>query len=385
MTYTVLQRNGKYKAIVREKGLDDKWHQHIISLESTGKRAAKIEAAEKVKAYLDEKEESSKQKLSLGSLIRDYIESTTITPMTRYNYLNIVNSHINPYFGDRNFDKLTANDFSLYYKDLVETKNLSAKSVSKHHGLIHAAYEYAIDGNLITKNPSDRAKKPRVIKKEPSAYSLEEYSKLFVAAKESKIFPEIVLAMVYGLRRSEILGLRWSCIDWEKGKIEVSMSVTKVKGEWFFNDAMKTYGSKRTLHMSDPIADFLKNIKFEQEKMRELLGDTYNHEFDDFICVDSFGKLIDPNYITHEFAKLVKKNKLPKLTFHGLRHSFISILMDAGYDIKAIQTAAGHDIAATTLSYAVAYDSEQIEMINYISSFMKNDFNSSEEADAKSN
>ncbi|MBQ6505367.1 MAG: site-specific integrase, partial [Flexilinea sp.] len=341
MTYTVLQRNGKYKAIVREKGPDDKWHQHIISLESTGKRAAKIEAAEKVKAYLDEKEESSKQKLSLGSLIRDYIESTTITPMTRYNYLNIVNSHINPYFGDRNFDKLTANDFSLYYKDLVETKNLSAKSVSKHHGLIHAAYEYAIDGNLITKNPSDRAKKPRVIKKEPSAYGLEDYSKLFAAAKESKIFPAIVLAMVYGLRRSEILGLRWSCIDWEKGKIEVSMSVTKVKGEWFFNDAMKTYGSKRTLHMSDPIADFLKNIKFEQEKMRELLGDTYNHEFDDFICVDSFGKLIDPNYITHEFAKLVKKNKLPKLTFHGLRHSFISILMDAGYDIKAIQTAAG--------------------------------------------
>ena len=105
--------------------------------------------------------------------------------------------------------------------------------------------------------------------------------------------------------------------------------------------------------------------------MQELLGDTYNHEFDDFICVDSFGNLIDPNYITHVFAKLVKKNKLPKLTFHGLRHSFISILLDAGFDLNSVQTAAGHDIAATTLSYAAAYDSEQIEMIDYISSFMK--------------
>ena len=68
MTYTIVQRNGKYKAIVREKGPDDKWHQHIIALKSKGIRAAKIEAAEKVKAYLDTKEESAKQKLSLGSL-----------------------------------------------------------------------------------------------------------------------------------------------------------------------------------------------------------------------------------------------------------------------------------------------------------------------------
>ena len=111
-----------------------------------------------------------------------------LTPTTRYNYQNIVNSHIDPYFGERNFDNLTANDFSRYYKDLVETQNLSAKSVAKHHGLIHAAYEYAIDGNLITKNPSDRAKRPRVIKKEPSSYSLDEYQKLFAAAKESKFF-----------------------------------------------------------------------------------------------------------------------------------------------------------------------------------------------------
>ena len=114
MTYTVVPRNGKYKAIVREKGPDGKWHKHIIALESKGKRAAKIEAAEKVKAYLDAKEESAKQKLSLGSLLRDYIENSSITPTTRYNYQKIVDAHIDPYFGEQNFNNLTANDFSRY-------------------------------------------------------------------------------------------------------------------------------------------------------------------------------------------------------------------------------------------------------------------------------
>ena len=223
------------------------------------------------------------------------------------------------------------------------------------------------------KNPSDRAKKPRKIRKEPDAYSLEDYQRLFEAAKKTKIFPEIVLAMVYGLRRSELLGLRWSCIDWSKRIIEVSLSVTRVNNEWYFNEAMKTNGSKRKLAISEPIANFLNSLYEKQKKMKDLLGDFYNQEFEDFICVDSVGDLMTPDYITSTFTKLVKSNGLPKLTFHGLRHSFISILIDAGYNPKAVQTASGHDVLTTTMNYAKAFDPVQTQMIDYISGFLKTD------------
>ena len=78
-----------------------------------------------------------------------------------------------------------------------------------------------------------------------------------------------------------------------------------------------------------------------------------------------------PDYITHTFTKLVKRSGLPKLTFHGLRHSFISILMDAGYNPKAIQVLSGHDVMAATMSYAKAFDTIQNQMIEYISAFLK--------------
>ena len=373
MSYTVVFKDNRFWVVLREKDEQGKWHQRWILLSSSSRRSAKLEAVDKITEYNEEKEKTTIPSQSLSWLIREYIEHTTLTPKTRQNYMSMLETHIDPYFSGKKFSELTANDFSIYYKYKNEESDLSPNSIIKHHQLIHAAYEYAISGELMDKNPSDRAKKPRKIRKEPDAYSLEDYQRLFEAAKKTKIFPEIVLAMVYGLRRSELLGLRWSCIDWSKRIIEVSLSVTRVNNEWYFNEAMKTNGSKRKLAISEPIANFLNSLYEKQKKMKDLLGDFYNQEFEDFICVDSVGDLMTPDYITSTFTKLVKSNGLPKLTFHGLRHSFISILIDAGYNPKAVQTASGHDVLTTTMNYAKAFDPVQTQMIDYISGFLKTD------------
>lgn len=373
MSYTVVFKDNRFWVVLREKDEQGKWHQRWILLSSSSRRSAKLEAVDKITEYNEEKEKTTIPSQSLSWLIREYIEHTTLTPKTRQNYMSMLETHIDPYFSGKKFSELTANDFSIYYKYKNEESDLSPNSVIKHHQLIHAAYEYAISGELMDRNPSDRAKKPRKIRKEPDAYSLEDYQRLFEAAKKTKIFPEIVLAMVYGLRRSELLGLRWSCIDWSKRIIEVSLSVTRVNNEWYFNEAMKTNGSKRKLAISEPIANFLNSLYEKQKKMKDLLGDFYNQEFEDFICVDSVGDLMTPDYITSTFTKLVKSNGLPKLTFHGLRHSFISILIDAGYNPKAVQTASGHDVLTTTMNYAKAFDPVQTQMIDYISGFLKTD------------
>ena len=120
MSFTVVKQHGKFRAVIREKDEDNKWRQHMITLESTGIRAAKIEAEEKVAEYELQKEKEIIPAHSLVWLIREYIEKTSVTPKTKENYKSILETHIEPYFGSKKYAELTANDFSLYYKEKTE-------------------------------------------------------------------------------------------------------------------------------------------------------------------------------------------------------------------------------------------------------------------------
>ncbi len=196
------------------------------------------------------------------------------------------------------------------------------------------------------------------------------YRKLYDAAKTSPIYLEIVLAMVYGLRRSEVLGLRWSCVDFEKRLIKVNLSVTRVNGEFYFNEAMKTDGSIRKLELNDTMVKFLQEVRRKQQEIKETVGDFYSTEYEDFICVDYFGELHKPDYISSKFNEIIKENGFPYLTFHGLRHSFITILLEQRFPLKAVKRAAGHEILSTTLDYSDVSEEVSMNMINVTSSFL---------------
>ena len=104
MSFTVVKQHGKFRAVIREKDEDNKWRQHMITLESTGIRAAKIEAEEKVAEYELQKEKEIIPAHSLVWLIREYIEKTSVTPKTKENYKSILETHIEPYFGIRDWN-----------------------------------------------------------------------------------------------------------------------------------------------------------------------------------------------------------------------------------------------------------------------------------------
>ena len=367
-TYTVLKFGKLFRVVVRDKTPDGKYIQRKLPLEATGLREAKKEAVGVFQDYLDKRNKGCDR--TLVSLIKEYIEKTRLTPKTRDSYENILSKHIEPYFENKSIADLTANDFSEYYKVKEEEGTISSNTVLKHHQLIHAAYEYAINGELIEKNPTDRSKKPRKIKKDISAYTLEDYRKLYDAAKTSPIYLEIVLAMVYGLRRSEVLGLRWSCVDFEKRVIKVNLSVTRVNREFYFNEAMKTDGSIRKLELNDTMTKFLQEVRRKQQKVKETVGDFYNTEYEDFICVDCFGELHKPDYISSKFNEIIKENGFPYLTFHGLRHSFVTILLERSFPIKAVQRATGHVVVNTTLDYSDVSEEVSMNMINVTSSFL---------------
>lgn len=181
---------------------------------------------------------------------------------------------------------------------------------------------------------------------------LEELAALFEATKEDSISVVIQLAAYYGLRRSEVLGIRWSAIDFEKGTLSINHKVTEgiVDGKvcLYTEDKLKTKSSFRTLPLIPPVRVLLEEQRARQQRYRKLFKKSYCTDYLDYVCTDEMGKLFRPNYITDHFKLLLKQHGLRHIRFHDLRHSCASLLLSQGIPMKQIQEWLGHSTFATT-------------------------------------
>ena len=162
----------------------------------------------------------------------------------------------------------------------------------------------------------------------------------------------MLLAAYYGLRRSEVLGIKWSNIDFENGTIRIAHKVVeqKVDGKYqtVGHDKMKTESSNRMLPLMKKVALALRRLKLHQDEQRRLCGNSYVHEYDDYVCVNEIGQLLRPNYVTAKFSELLKENGLKHIRYHDLRHSCASLLLANGVPMKEIQEWLGHSNYRTT-------------------------------------
>lgn len=162
----------------------------------------------------------------------------------------------------------------------------------------------------------------------------------------------VVEAQYYGLRRSEVLGLRWSAIDMEHKTISISHKVIEAEVDGKFvpmgEDVLKTKSSFRTLPLIPAVGIILLEEKEKQEMYRRLFKKSYCRDYLDYICVDQCGKLLRPNYVTEHFSWLIEKYGLRKVRFHDLRHTCASLLLSNGISMKQIQIWLGHSTFSTT-------------------------------------
>ena len=220
---------------------------------------------------------------------------------------------------------------------------------------IHSALEYAVDIELLIANPADRVKRPKKEKYIGDFYSGEEISELFKIAKGSPIELEVLLGAFYGLRRSEIVGLKWNAIDFTNNTITVKHTVTSctIDGKKVIEakDRAKSKASLRTLPLVPGFREKLLEVKKQQEEYKRLCGRSYCKDYLDYICVDPIGERISPNYITAAFPQLLVKNGLRRIRFHDLRHSCASLLLANGVPMKQIQEWLGHSDFSTTANF----------------------------------
>ena len=280
------------------------------------------------------------------------IARSTLKPNTAAGYASMIQNPIAPYFQQRGITLggLQAVDIQMFYTS--QLKRVSANTVIHYHAIIHRALKYAVKTDLIDVNPADKVERPRKDRFTASFYDGNEVNRLFQVARGTPLELPVMLAAFYGLRRSEVVGLKWDAIDFENKTIAIRHTVTACaeKGRRIevAADTTKTASSRRTLPLVPAFQTKLAALKEEQEKNRILCGRSYCTDYLGYVLVDAMGNRLKLSYISTAFPVLLKRNGLRPIRFHDLRHSCASLLLKNGVPMKQIQEWLGHSDFSTT-------------------------------------
>ena len=299
-------------------------------------------------------QEPAQPELMFTDFLQQWLEvgKSTIQLTTYASYAGMMRSAILPYFLERNIrlEQLTAKDIQDFYS--FQLQRVSANSVIHYHAVIHRALRYAVKMDLLQANPADKIERPRKEKFVGKFYDRTEVSRLFSLLEGHPLEIPIKLGAFYGLRRSEILGLRWSAIDFRADTLTIQHTVTacNVDGKHLeiASDTTKTKSSMRTLPLVDSFRELLLRKQQEQTRYRKLCGRSYCTKYLDYICVNELGERLKPNTLSNGFRRLLEENDMRVIRLHDLRHSCASLLLAEGVPMKQIQDWLGHSDFSTT-------------------------------------
>lgn len=325
-----------------------KWISTHLRVEGNKKKAEAMLLAAR-REYTDLAE---MQKRSNDILVSHYLTTWVegcrgkVSIGTYEEYKNCINNRIVPYFEERNILLLDLKpaDVLDYYNSLY-AKGLTGNTVLHYHVLLRRALKEASMRGFIQNDPTDFIPRPKKGQSVADCYSPEECRKLLDALHGDPLELPITLAVLYGLRRSEVLGLRWSAIDFKRATITISHSVTSSvingKRQMIAKDKLKRKSSFRTLPLMPQVAAMLQKAAIQRYGIQPPPNG-------DYICVNGVGQLLTPDYLSEHFKTILAKNNLRRIRFHDLRHSCANLLISARVPLIEVQQWLGHSSLSTT-------------------------------------
>ena len=220
-------------------------------------------------------------------------------------------------------------------------------TIKQYYLALHSAFAYAVKMEIIENHPMDRMTVPRTDRFEASFYNQNELNGLFKVFEGDPMEIVVHIAAYYGLRRGEIIGLRWDAIDFKNKTISIQRKIVSDYDDegnmkLFVETRLKTNSTRRTLPLIPHIEEMLLEKKKTESEFKKACGKSFNKEYEGFICRDNLGNIISPGYVTQHFHYIITKNGLKHLRFHDLRHSCASLLLANDIPMKAIQEWLGH-------------------------------------------
>ena len=295
----------------------------------------------------------------LSAYIRHWlsIAERKVDAVTYQGYEVLANSQILPYFDEKAIRlKDTSVDVLQAYFDEKRLQGrkdgkggLSAATLRRHKNILHQALNEAVKNNLLPSNPCQFVVLPKQEPYQSSYYSTEQLQSLFDAIQDDPLCPLVKITAIYGLRRSELLGLKWDSLDFDANRLTIRHTVAKVT-EVVEKDKTKNASSFRSFPLTDEARSIFLAAKARERENRLLFGSAYQEN--DYVFKWDDGRPYPPDYITKHFSKLLKKHSLPHIRFHELRHSCASLLLNSGFTLKDVQEWMGHaDIKMTANIY----------------------------------
>ena len=352
------EKNGLYHMVINYKDVNGK---RVTKWVSTGlpvrgnKRKAENMLMELRQTFEPEVPPKPGENLLFTDFMLDWLKivKPTLEVTSYWSYDGYVH-RVNEYFEPKKMllNQITTKDIQDFYSYIFNEKRLKANTVIHYHANIRKALQYAVKIGYIATNPALYVDRPKIQEYVGSFYDVDEINALLAVVKGMKIEMGIMFAAFYGLRRSEIIGLKWSAIDFKNKTITIKHTVTETSVDGKFTmvskDRAKNKSSMRSLPLVADFADYLTERKERQEEFKRLCGRSYNHDFDEYIYVDEMGNLTKPNFLTDNLDTVLRNNNMRKIRFHDLRHSCASVLLANGVTLKEIQEWLGHSNFSTT-------------------------------------
>ena len=269
-----------------------------------------------------------------------------VRPSSHQTYRGYIDLHIAPNIGNIPLEKLTTMDLQKLYRKLLnqgrvdrveakqQPKGLSAKTVRNINQVISSAMDFAVAQKIIPENPCKAVALPKVEHKEMQTIPAEQLQAFLQEAKATGVYEMYYIELATGLRRGELLGLKWTDIDWKNGIIKVRRQVARVDGQ-IVEAPLKTKNSYRAVTISQQAIEVLKQQK---EKTN-----------DEYVFPSPNGGPISPDSVNNMLKRVLARAGIPKVRFHDLRHTFATIALQNGVDIKTVSGMLGHFSAGFTL------------------------------------
>ena len=269
-----------------------------------------------------------------------------VRPSSHQTYRGYIDHHIAPNIGKIPLEKLSTMDLQKLYRKLMnkgrverieskdQPKGLSAKTVRNINQVISSAMDFAVAQKIISENPCKAVSLPKVEHKEMQTIPAEQLQAFLTEAKATGVYEMYYIELATGLRRGELLGLKWQDIDWKNGIIKVRRQIARVDGQ-IVEAPLKTKNSYRAVSISPQAIEVLR----EQKRKTN----------DAYVFPSPNGGPISPDSVNNMLKRVLERAGIPKVRFHDLRHTFATIALQNGVDIKTVSGMLGHFSAGFTL------------------------------------
>lgn len=294
--------------------------------------------------------EADADKVTLAQYIARWlpVNASSVRATTHRRYADLLRLHVLPYVGRKQLSKLSALDLQHLYAHRHTDGHLSMTTVQQIHIIIHKALKQAVKWGLLVRNPADAVEPPRRTTAEMKVWTRAQAAAFLAVADEHEQAALWRLALLTGMRRGEILGLRWEDIDLRAGTLSVRRTCIRGTGNAYEFAQPKTAKGRRQISLTRSTVDALNRHRLRQVELRLRQGSAYQDE--DLVFATPEGHPLHPNTLALHFSRLIEAAGVPRIRFHDLRHTSATLMLANGEHPKIVQERLGHADIGTTLN-----------------------------------